>query len=227
MEKFVQKLTLAIGLAVFAGLPLLLYALGDAPVRSVLKEVLSLVTLLCFTSMLGQFFLARSNTKLFEVFKAPAVQKVHKYFAYGAITIIALHPFFIVLPRYFEAGVKPWDAFWTMITQFDSLGVVLGLIAWVAMITLGVSAYYRMKLVKRFTKRYRGWRGFHAILAVSFTIAAIWHAIELGRHTDLAMSFFFIALILAGVVMLGRLYMPLRQKEAVPDTLSLSEGAQS
>jgi len=25
---------------------------------------------------------------------------------------LALHPFLIVLPRYFEAGTQPWDAFW-------------------------------------------------------------------------------------------------------------------
>ncbi|MGB4828238.1 MAG: hypothetical protein WBP18_13385, partial [Paracoccaceae bacterium] len=57
------------GLTVFVGLPLLFYALGDAPRRSVLKEALSLLTLLAFTMMLGQFFLARSNETLLMLFK--------------------------------------------------------------------------------------------------------------------------------------------------------------
>ena len=213
--------------AVFIGLPLLFYALGETPRRSYLKEALSLFTLLSFSLMLGQFFLARSNHAALSLFKAPAVQTFHKYVAYGAIAVIALHPFFIVLPRFFEAGAKPWDAFWTMITSFDSLGILLGLFAWVAMIVLGVSAYFRMKLMKRFKNRYRGWRSFHAVLAVSFTVAAIWHAIELGRHTDVAMSTFLIAIAAVGFTMLARLYWPDPPKLAAksPSNAALAEGA--
>ena len=48
-------------IAVFIGLPVLFYLLGDAPRRSYLKEGLSILTLVSFSLMLGQFFLARSN----------------------------------------------------------------------------------------------------------------------------------------------------------------------
>lgn len=222
-----RTLAIVTAVAVFIGLPVLFYLLGDAPRRSYLKEGLSIITLLAFSLMLGQFFLARSNEALLKLFKAPAVQKMHKWIAYGAISVIFLHPFFIVLPRYFEAGVKPWDAFWTMVTTFDNLGIMLGLFAWVAMVAVGVTAFFRMRLMKRFKNRYRGWRGFHALLTVSFTVAATWHAIELGRHTDRAMSLLFIGLAAAGFVMLARLYLPERPKFSVkvPSHAALAEGA--
>lgn len=219
MKLNAQPFVFALTATTFIGLPLLLYVQGEAPVRSWLKEGLSVLTILAFTLMLMQYFLARSNETLLRLFKGPSVQKVHKYIAYSAISILALHPFLIVLPRYFEAGIKPWDAFWIMVTNVNSLGVVLGLIAWAAMISLGITAYARTNLMRRFKNRYRGWRAFHAFLAVSFTVVAIWHAIELGRHTDLAMSSFFLVIATLGVGMLAGLYRPERTRKSPPAPL--------
>ncbi|MDX2485569.1 MAG: ferric reductase-like transmembrane domain-containing protein [Pseudodonghicola sp.] len=210
-------------LAVFFGLPLLFYALGDAPRRSVLKEAISILTLLAVSMMIGQFFLARSNETLLTLFKPPQIQKVHKYIAYSAVGVIFLHPVLIVLPRYLEGGVRPWDAFLTMITTFDSLGILLGLFAWVLMLVLAVTAFFRRKLIPHFSARYRGWRYFHGGLAVTFIIAALWHAIELGRHTDIAMSAFFVTLVLIGFVLLAKLYWGAIPKKPQPHPIS--EGA--
>lgn len=192
--------------ALFIGVPLMFYALGDAPRRTMLKEGISLVTLLAFTAMLGQFFLARSNIWLLRVFKPPQVQKVHKYIAYTAVGAILLHPALIVLPRYLEGGIRPWDAFVTMITDLGNLGVVLGLIAWVLLLILSVSAFLRKPIIKRLSTHYRGWRYFHGGLAVSFTVLALWHAIALGRHTDIAMSVFLVTLAVFGFALLARMY---------------------
>lgn len=201
-----QFYAITAAVAVFTGLPLLLYTLGDVPSRTILKEAISLLTLLAFSMMLGQFFLARSNETLLSLFKPPKIQKVHKVIAYSAIGVIFLHPALIVLPLYFEGGIKPWDAFVTMIFEFDSLGIVLGLIAWVVLVVLGVTVFFRRKLIPHFKLRYRGWRYFHGALAVSFTILALWHSIELGRHTDIAMSVFFITLAALGFAMLAKMY---------------------
>ena len=220
MNLSARTYTFLAALAVFIGLPLLFYALGDTPRRSLLKEVLSILTLLAFVLMLGQFFLARSNQTLLNLFKPPQIQKVHKYIAYSAITVIFLHPALIVLPRYLEGGVRPWDAFVTMITSFDSLGIVLGLIAWVSMLVLGVTAYFRKRLFPRFASRYRGWRYFHGGLAVTFTVLALWHSIELGRHTDVAMSALLVTLALIGFVMLARMYLAAMPKTPRPTPVS-------
>ncbi|WP_165814682.1 ferric reductase-like transmembrane domain-containing protein [Labrenzia sp. 011] len=213
------------GLVIFLGLPLVFYALGEAPRRSILKEAFSILTLLAFSLMIGQFFLARSNEALLSLFKPPQIQKVHKYIAYSAVAVILLHPVLIVLPRAFEGGVTPWGAFLTMITTLDSLGILLGIAGWILLLVLVVTAYFRTPLMKRFTQRYRGWRYFHGGLAVAVTSLGLWHAIELGRHTDIAISAFYVSLTLVGFALLARLY--LRAHPNKPRMSPVSEGAAS
>lgn len=216
MKLSAQTAAIIAGLAVFVGLPLLFYALGDAPRRSVLKEAISILTLLAFAMMLGQYFLARSNETLLSLFKPPQIQRFHKYIAYLAVGVILAHPALIVLPRYLEGGIRPWDAFVTMLTDFGNLGIVLGLVAWVLLLVLAVTAYFRKRLIPHFTHRYRGWRYFHGALAVSFTVLALWHSIALGRHTDMAMSVLFVTLALLGFALLARMYWGAAPKKSQP-----------
>ncbi|WP_372840455.1 ferric reductase-like transmembrane domain-containing protein [Phaeovulum sp.] len=206
MKSDAKLFAIVTALAVFIGLPLLFYTLGDAPRRSYLKEAISVATLVAFSLMLGQLFLARSNEVLLRLFKPRDIQTVHKAIAYSAIGLLTVHPFLVVLPRYFEAGIKPWDAFVTMLTTFNSLGVVLGLIAWVLMIVLGVTAFLRMRLIKRWRFPYRTWRYAHGVLSVAFLGTAIWHSIELGRHTNAPMAALYITLAVVGGGLLVRLY---------------------
>jgi predicted ferric reductase len=223
MKLSAQKYAIIAGLTIFVGLPLLFYTLGDAPRRTVLKEAISIATLLAFTLMLGQYFLTRGNETLLSLFKPPQIQKFHKYIAYSAVAIILLHPALIVLPRSLEGGIQPWDAFVTMITDIGNLGVLLGLVAWVLLLALSVTAFFRKKLIPHFKLRYRGWRYFHGGLAATFTVLALWHAIALGRHTDVAMSVFFITLVALGFAMLAHMYWGGAAKQPVP----ASKGAAS
>jgi len=211
-----KSYALVAAVAVFIGLPLLLYSLGDAPRRSMMKEALSILTLLAFSLLLGQFFLARSNETILSLFKPRQIRAVHKVIAYGAVGVMLFHPFLIVLPRCYEAGVKPWDAFVTMITTFESLGVLLGLGAWVLLLLLAVTSFFRILLIQRFNIKFPAWRYFHVGLAVVFVTLAIWHAIDLGRHTDTAMAAFFIPLALMGVALLARPYLGEVPKSPTP-----------
>lgn len=212
-------------LAVFIGLPLLFYALGDTPRRSILKEALSILTLLSFTLMLGQFFLARGNETILSLFRPRQIRGVHKVIAYGAVGVMLAHPFLIVLPRYFEAGVRPWDAFIIVVTTFDSLGILLGMGAWVLLLVLAGTSLFRIRLIQRLQIRFPAWRYFHGVLAVVFATLAIWHAIELGRHTDTAIATFFITLALTGTTLLARQYW--RGVSKKPEPALISEGAQT
>ncbi|SNS46161.1 ferric reductase-like transmembrane domain-containing protein [Antarctobacter heliothermus] len=211
-----QTTILVAASAVFVGLPLVLYWIGDAPYRSVLKEAISVATLLSFAAMIGQFFMARSNTWLLSIFRPPQIQKVHKYIAYSAVAVILAHPLLIVLPRAFEGGVRPWDAFVTMITSFDNTGILAGLVAWVLLLVLAITAWFRKPVIKRLSTHYRGWRYVHGGLAVGFTLLALWHSIDLGRHTDIAMSVLFLGLALIGFGILARLYWRARPKPPLP-----------
>lgn len=191
-----KKYHVAAAITVFVALPLLLYATGDFPRRSALKESISVVTLVSFFLMLGQFFLARSNKNVIGQYRLSRVLLTHKIIAYTVLAVFLVHPFLIVVPRYFEAGVGPLDALTTVLTTFDSIGVVFGLVAWCLLLILGVTATFRIRIVRMLGIRYTGWRRFHGYLVITFTFFAAWHAIDLGRHTDLLMSA--LALLIAG-----------------------------
>lgn len=201
-----QIITVAIGVTAFVAIPFGFYMLSDAPFRSVLKDALSILTLLAFATMIGQFFMVRSNKKLLATFKPLTIQKFHKWVAYSAVTLILLHPYLIVVPRYFEAGVQPWTAFVEILSNFTNLGVLTGIIAWVALLVLGVTAYFRKSVLKRMAKKYRGWRAFHAVLVLLFILPASWHVIDLGRHVNWGLAAYFMGLLAIGLVFLARLY---------------------
>lgn len=188
--------------AIFIGLPLLFWALGDFPRRTVLKESISILFLLSFSLMLGQFFLGRSNKSIITRFKMSNVLKFHKVIAYTIVSVFLLHPFLIVVPRYFESGVTPMEAFTTIITTFNSLGIVLGMIAWFLMLVLGITSLFRNKL----PMKYITWRYFHGILSILFISFAAFHALDLGRHTNLAMSIYVIILAVSGILILLKTY---------------------
>ncbi len=202
MEKRIQTYNLIAAILVFIGIPSLLYALGDFPRGTILKEAISLLTLLTFSMMLGQFFLARSNRAMLKVHKSSSVLKIHKFIGYFFIAILLAHPFLIVLPRYFESGTEPKEAFLTLITSYDRPGVLLGMIAYGTMLVLGITSLFR----KRLALSYRTWRVFHGIVSIVFIGFASWHAINLGGHINNPFTFYILMLAILGVLLLLNTY---------------------
>ena len=201
------KLLPAAGL--FIGLPLLFWLLGDFPRKSMLKEFLSLLTILAFCFMLAQFYFTRHNKYFDKGQEFAMVVNIHRYIGYIFIAVLALHPFFIVLSRFFEAGIEPWDAFITLITGFDSLGVVLGLIAYGIMVLLFITTFLRNK----FHLQYRLGRMFHGYLSVLFIIAATWHVITIGSHTSTPFAVYFTLIAVSGIIHLFLTYFFESKKE--------------
>lgn len=130
-----------------------------------------------------------------------SVLKYHKIIGYTFVAVLLFHPLYIVIPRFFEAGVSPVDAFVTMVTTMN-LGVVLGILAWCFMLILGLTSFMRTKL----PMKYKTWRIFHGVLAILFIVPAAWHAIDLGRHSTTAMSIFLSVLTASGVLLLLKTY---------------------
>ncbi len=196
--------------ALFVGLPLLLWTMGDAPTRTILKELISLGSLLAFSLMLGLMFLTGRNTNAVEHLTRHSTVKIHKWIGYSGVAVLLLHPLLLVVPRYFESGVDPLEAFTTMITTFDSRGVVLGLVAWCLLLTLGITTPCRARLPMKYTT----WRVFHGCLAALFIVLAAWHAIDLGRHVGQALSIYVAVLAGSAVVLLIQTYSlkPLTEK---------------
>ncbi len=191
------------GILFFLALPLLFWALGDTPRRSFLKEIISILTILAYFLMLGQFFLSRGNKNVLKSHKMVKVVKLHKVIGYIFVSVLLAHPFLIVLPRFFEAGIAPGEAFTTIITTWDSQGIILGMVAWTLMLILGLTSAFR----KRLGMKYTTWRVFHGLLSIAFITLATWHAMDLGRHTDLPMSLYMGAVAGIGVLLLLRTYL--------------------
>ncbi len=184
----------------FAGMPLLVWVLGDFPRRSLLKESLSLLTMLAFCLVIGQAFWSRLNRSAINVLQMKRLIQLHTGIGYICISILLVHPFLLVVPRFFEIGAAPVEAFFIIITTVTSTGVILGIIAWCLMLTLGVTALIRTML----PLSYRTWRAIHALLASLCIAAAVWHVVDLGRHASLAMSALIIILAGSGLLLLVR-----------------------
>ncbi|MFA6810377.1 MAG: ferric reductase-like transmembrane domain-containing protein [Desulfoplanes sp.] len=181
---------------IFTGLPLLIWNLGDLPARSVLKELLSIMTILLFFQMSGLFFWSRTNGYAVKNLKMSRLIRWHKILGYTCATIMLFHPLFLVLPRFFEAGISPAEALATILTT-PTRGVLLGISAWLLLLTLVLTAVTRAHLPIPYTT----WRFFHAVLAILCIALATWHVVDLGRHATLAMSACAMLLSTAGILL--------------------------
>jgi len=201
MEAIAKSTFLRQSVGVFLGVPLVVWLLGGFPTGSLLKESLSVIAMLAFCQMIGLFFWSRTNWSAVWDLKMSQIIGLHKSIGYACVAVMLLHPLFLVVPRIFESGVALDEAFFTIITTFNR-GIVLGIIAWCLLLTIGVTALVRSRL----PLKYRTWRTFHGILAVLFVFTASWHVIDLGRHSSLAMSIVILILAAGAVRLLLRQY---------------------
>jgi predicted ferric reductase len=198
MNNHTNKLGILPGIVLFTGLPIFIYATGDFPRRTFLKESISLLTIIGFCLILAQFFLTRSGNCLGLRYNMVKVITIHKIIGYVFVCLFLVHPFLIVLPRYFEAGVEPTECLITILRTYSNPGVLSGLFAWCLMFLLFATALLRKKI----PFSYKTWVAVHKWLSIAFIILACWHAIDLGRHTHRVLSFYIVFLALCGILLL-------------------------
>jgi predicted ferric reductase len=202
MRAYIKSKTFWLSLLLFAAVPLLiLWAGGAVSGRSFYMEALSVVTVVAFFQLIGQFFLTRGNRYAVKELTMNKVLKYHKCVGYIFVIIILFHPLFVLIPRFTEAGISPGDAFITMITTMNQ-GIILGLIAWCTLLTLGLTSFFR----KRLPMKYKGWRVLHGVLAILFVGTGAWHAVNLGRHSTPVMAVVLCLLAAGGVTLLLTVY---------------------
>lgn len=212
MDQRIYKSVIAFVL--FLVFPFLFYELGDAPHRTPLKETISLITLLAFFGLLLQFYLSRANQTALKGWKMGRIVKWHKVLGYLFIGILLIHPFLLVVPRYFEGGVAPSDAL-TLILTTGSKRIITGIIAWLLMVMLGITSLLRKKL----HLSYKSWRVLHGILSIVFIILASVHVIKTGRHISTPMAGLIALLAGTGILFLLKtyLYNPIQKPAACND----------
>jgi len=195
MKSLPNKTSILLAIILFIGMPIFFYATGGFPRRTLLKETISLLTIVSLCLVLTQFFLTRSGNSLLLRHNMAKVIKVHKIIGYVFLCIFLVHPFLIVLPRYFEAGAEPLDSLITILSTYNNVGVLNGIFAWCLMLTLLSTALLR----KRMPLTYKNWTAVHKWLSIAFIIFACWHAIDLGRHTNGGLSAYVVVLTLCGI----------------------------
>ena len=200
-KNYIKKIVLLV--IAFIAVPIILYNLGNFPKRSYFKEALSIITILGFTLLISQFFLTRINRDLVKSIRMVNVLKIHKFIGYLFISILLLHPFFIIVPKFFDNGVTPTDAFLRLITTFSSLGIILGLIAYSCMVIILITSFFRFKL----HLKYRTWRNLHGYLTLLFVIIATWHVINIGRHSNTSFSIYYVLMVASGIYYLLKTYL--------------------
>ena len=202
MQNNIKLKYILISMFIFVIIPLFILSLQTLPSRTLLKESTSVLVIVGFFFLIAQLYLNRANKSFVKIYKMIKIIKFHKIIGYTVIAIFFIHPFLIVLPRFFEAGVDPIYAFWLMITDFKSLGIIFGLIAWCVMIALLLTSFYKDKLNMTYAK----WRVLHIILSLMFVGTGLWHVIDLGRHMNEFMIFFIFLLVCMAVYLLSKLY---------------------
>lgn len=207
----------------FIFLPILFFVLGDFTQRTYLKNIISIITILAFFIVLGQFYLARINEGIKEIFNFAKVIKLHKIIGYTVLPILLIHPFLIVVPRFFEVGPDPFESFIKMISGFDSLGVILGIIGWILMLALGLTSIFREKL----NITYKSWKILHGVLSLALIFFASWHAIDMGRHMSLAMiSLIIVIASIAFILLLKSYFFDIKKSKKTEKTQKEKEGTQ-
>ena len=202
MDNRIKTYNRIAAIAVFVALPVLIFALGNFARRTLLKEAISLLFILAFFIMLMQFYLSRANRNILQGHKMGKVIKWHKVLGYVFVSVLLLHPFLIVVPRYFEAGITPKDAFIELLSNFSQQGLWLGLTAWILMFTIGLISLLRNKLP--FT--YKTWRLIHGYLSIAFILTAALHVVEMGRHINKPMCWLIAIRSVSGVALLLKTY---------------------
>lgn len=187
---------------VFIAVPVILYYLGNFPKRNLLMETLSIITIVGFTLFISQFFSTRINKNLVKDIRMVNVLKIHKIIGYTFILILLLHPLFIIVPKFFDNTLTLANAFLKLITQFNSTGVIVGLIAYVCMVVLLITSYYRFKL----HLNYKTWRSLHGYFTMLFVVTATWHVVNIGKHSNTAFSIYYVLMVASGIFYLLNTY---------------------
>lgn len=178
-----------------------LYYTGDVAGRTLLKDGISIATISAFVLMLGQFFLSGLVSLPLQTPTIGKVIKLHKIVGYVFAVLLLSHPLLIVVPRFFEAGVSPRQAFVTIIST-GTPGITTGMAAWILLLLIVVMSVLR----KWIPLSYRDWRKLHGLMSMMFIVLAAYHSIYLGRHIDLVFAGYIVILLIAGISLLLQQY---------------------
>lgn len=165
----------------FVCAPVLLAISQQVPTQSTFQLVILLVSVSAIGLALGVFWLSRLTPRDTVNIRLGKMMTWHKYIGYAVGVVFLLHPVLIIARRFWAVESNPID---NLVLLFSSPLVWPGIAAWILLMTMVVSAFFRKKFSAATFRKLHGW------LAVGFVILGVWHVISIGRHSNLILSAF-------------------------------------
>jgi predicted ferric reductase len=144
-------------------------------VRGWYAELVGLLSIVGLSMMLFQFALTARVDAVAGRSGVDNTMRVHTRFGEYLGYLILLHPFLIVLPRFFVAPSFALGDVWDLFTRPETS---TGMYAWSLMLVWVLMAVFKEKT----GLSYEAWRYTHSAGFVAIIILATHHAVTIGRH---------------------------------------------
>lgn len=169
----------------FAGTPLLLIWNQDVPTYSTFQKYALGLSLSAFGLLIGQFWLSRLLPSGMVNMKTASLIRWHKVLGYLIAPIMLVHPLAMIARRFWVLESQPMDNFVLML-QAPALRPAIA--AWILLVLIIVLSILRRVFP------YKMWKMLHGATSIGFIALATWHVVSIGRHSNQAMSAFWIVL---------------------------------
>lgn len=190
--------------------PVCLAVNQGVPTRFVTQQAVLLLSLAALGLVLGQFWLSRLLSQSVTNVKPASRLRWHRIAGYSAGAFLLIHPLLMIARRFWVQESDPVENLFLMLRAPALLPAI---VAWVLLAMIVVLSILR----RRF--RPKSWRLLHGLMSAAFAVLATWHVVSMGRHSNAAMSLFWIVLAGSAVGALLRSYLP------IPATASSDAGS--
>lgn len=217
----IHPVPLLIGYVVVALAPLALAYAEGLPPRGFLDELSSALAMVAFSMLLLEFMLSGRFRTVSGRIGIDLTMRFHQLIARSLAAFVLVHPFLYRTPY---GPPLPWDTSRQMTLGLDAASLVTGLIGWLFLGVLIVTAIGRDKL----PFRYETWRVMHGLGAAAIALAGAHHAIEAGRYSGRpALEAFWLAMVGIALLTLVVVYIvtPLRQLRVPYRVVSVEKAA--
>ncbi len=188
-------------------LPLVLARVQNLPPRPVQDEIATGLAMVAFAILLVEFVLSGRFQLISRRTGMDVTMRIHQLLARTVLVFALLHPFLYSTPF---GRPLPWDATGQLTLGLDAGSLATGLIAWVALPVMVLTAIFRDQL----PYRYETWRLMHGLGAILIGGAVTHHVLVAGRYSaDPLLAGFWVLLLAAALASLLHTYVinPLRQ----------------
>lgn len=143
--------------------------------RGIFETLVIAISIAGLAALFAQYLLAGRMQAITRHTGIDNGMRIHRKAGEIIALFFFLHPFLIILPRFWIAPQLAVDDFWLMLTSSES---ATGVYAWAIMSILVLLAMFKDRL----PLTYEAWRISHGLGLVAVAILATWHAVTVGRH---------------------------------------------